>query len=326
MTVTDSPSESAHSEGNAEPVTDPEDPYMDIPAGAPFGPEDMPRYIHDRRLWKLAASTLVDVYVASSMRYPYPYKIAGVTEGRQSIRQTADPGRFILDSDINKEDCTNEDVIERAESLDPYPEYVVPKDYLGEPEETTASIDEFYELWNSSPLADSDTQVMLPVQPPHDEHVNDLLKFPTDAYVVGGVANSTPGVQLGALVDTREVVGRDAYLHGLGFGSNIDFITQVRELPGLVDSVDTSTPERLPINNNAVDRNLSKMQFEYPKGRWSSIVRGEFARAHVTLLTLMLSPFYEGLDDKNPESILMDTADQTDSESIRKVLQEQAGD
>lgn len=80
----------------------------------------------------------VDLYSAGTNdRFWTPYRLSKVDPdesfGRVE-RSNEECFEFILDSGIGKDDVTNATVIEWAERLDPPPSYIVPKDYLHEPE------------------------------------------------------------------------------------------------------------------------------------------------------------------------------------------------
>jgi len=222
----------------------------------------------------------VDVYIPSQFYYDHPFKLGTVGKGRKRVRNTCD--RFILDSGISDPSVTNEDVIDAARRLDA--DFVVPKDYLHKQGKTTDSVSEFFDLYADSGV---DATVLVPLQPPHVSHLDDLPE--SNAYCVGGIAKASPDDQLQALRDVRDAVGDDVYLHGLGFGLNTAFIRTVRQHPTLVDSIDMATVEQAVKGGEVRDKWGEGQSFAYPTGDKSSIVRQSFSQAMLVMYCYMLT-------------------------------------
>jgi len=213
----------------------------------------------------------IDVYVASNMPYPYPFKLGKPRHQSHRIRETCKT--FIQDSGIGDE-TTNKDVLELAKDYDA--EYVVPCDELHNQDATTDAVMGFLELYDD---ADVDADVLIPLQPPYDEHYRELPDF--DAYCLGGIAfDYTAREQVEALHKFRNVAGNHPYAHALGVGGSMTVVRAVANNPDMIQSVDCSTPEQAAMNGKVLDAELGQRQIEILTGEGSSTGRYSLAETN----------------------------------------------
>jgi hypothetical protein len=200
-----------------------------------------------------------DVYVASAIPTEYPLKLQKpATLGKGNAPQTAES--FIMDSGIG-DSVDNETVLDLAHEVDA--DYVIAKDYLHDQDRTTRSVEAFFEIYESHPC---DSTPMVPLQPPHHRHYQDLQGF--DHYVLGGMAGEsvTPEDAVDYVRRAAAVIPDGAYIHALGIGGGR---TVAEELAGegLIDSLDCSTPERAAMFGCVLDRQLRQTEVKIHTGK-----------------------------------------------------------
>lgn len=189
---------------------------------------------------------MTEFFVASNIPHGYPLKLQKPSTASQRVRDTAEV--YIMDSGIG-DDVSNHDVLELATDLDA--DHVVAKDYLHDRERTTESILAFLDAYDDHAC---DADVFVPLQPPHDVHYRDLEGF--DHYMLGGMA--VDGFDDDERVDMVRRFRRvepDAYVHALGVGGGLRFVSSVAGR-GLVDSADAATPELAAMYGSVLDDNL----------------------------------------------------------------------
>lgn len=218
----------------------------------------------------------IDIYVASNMPYPYPYKLGKPRHQTDRIRESA--VTWIQDSGIGDE-TTNADVLELAAESDA--DFVIPCDELHDHDATTAAVHEFLELHDDS---DVRATPLIPLQPPYDEHYRDLPDFP--AYALGGIAfDYSADEQISAIEDFRRAAGPEPYAHVLGVGGSMTVVRYVANNPDAVQSVDCSTPEQAAVNGRVIDAQLAQTRIEILHGEGSSAGRYALAETNAYQLT-----------------------------------------
>lgn len=197
---------------------------------------------------------MTDVFVASEYPTDYPRKLQKPGNVTQTVRDTAET--FIFDSGIG-DDTTNEEVLRYADEYDA--DYVIAKDYLHDKERTTESVREFLQLYDRHPC---DATPMIPLQPPHHEHYQDLDGY--SHYVLGGMSVPELSTQdrIRYVLDFARVVEGNPYIHALGVGGGRKFAEKIAPL-GILDSVDCATPEIA--------------------AKSGKVIRSDFAQRHVTV-------------------------------------------
>jgi len=207
------------------------------------------------------------VFVASNMPTDYPWKLQKPSTVNDRVRDTAET--FIMDSGIG-DDVSNKEVLDLAHEYNA--EYVVAKDELHDFAATTQNVKEFLELYEEHGC---EATVMVPVQCDpetnrwHADHIDDL---PDHAhYVLGGMAVDEVGTteQIKAIKNFREKVGPKPYVHGLGVGGGIEFVSKVAG-KGWLDSVDCATPEMAGQFGSILDERLRQKQVRVMSGDGAS--------------------------------------------------------
>jgi len=209
----------------------------------------------------------MNVFVASNMPTDYPWKLQKPSTVNDRVRDTAET--FIMDSGIGDE-VSNQEVLDLAYEYTA--DYVVPKDVLHDFEQTTANVTEFLSLYEDHPC---EATVLVPVQcnPEtdewHSDHVDDLPIH--THYVLGGMAVDEVSTteQITAIKNFRQHVGSEAYVHGLGVGGGIEFVSKVAG-KGWLDSVDCATPEMAGQFGSILDERLRQKQVRVMSGEGAS--------------------------------------------------------
>lgn len=232
----------------------------------------------------------IDVYVASAMAYEYPCKLMKPAHASHAVAESCDT--LIMDSGIGDDDLTNRDVLHEAHEYGA--DYVIAKDYLHDQDRTTESVREFYDEYSTHPCT---ATPLVPLQPPYLEHWREL-DCP-GMVVLGGMMRASGRETVQALREFRDAAGNSVHVHGLGVGNNPDFLQAVRENPELVDSVDCSTFEQMPVNGTIADSGLKQHKFQYPRGKHSSVFRWRMAQWMVLQLNYLLGPFADVEFDEN---------------------------
>ncbi len=206
--------------------------------------DDTPMSRKDEALQQiLARNNQCQIWIGGSEnnRFNYPYRLVPVDRVGDRMRNASQ--QLMIDSSINDPTMDNKEVIEKAIEYDA--QYVIPKDYWGEIDKTQESLEAFHELYQQSGC---EATVLWPLQPPHDEHYKKYEGFfsKVSHFAVGGVKDADPEEQIEAVKTVRDAVGPYKHVHGLGMGCSETVIESIWNNHGLMDSMDTSTFERLP--------------------------------------------------------------------------------
>ncbi len=256
-----------------------------------------------RRLEVLLDACPVDIYAASSLKHPWPYRLQNAAECYQASFWRS-PER-IMDSAIG-EDLANEDVL--AEAVEKRATAVVAKDYLHDQEATTDSIHQFVDLHDP----DEHPPAYVPLQPPYNEHVAEVYPLVEEShldhrYMLGGLANASPEVRIDEMLAFRSEVGDEPVAHGLGWGLDDQLVATVREEPTLLDSVDNSSPSQALRNGRIVDKHWQSRPFGVvDKGRYQNVTMGGFEFATLVQAAHRLTPFNGEFADAHNQSAVSD--------------------
>lgn len=197
----------------------------------------------------------------------YPHKLQKPSTVSDRVRDTAD--EFILDSGIG-DDVSNREVLDLAAEYNA--DYVVGKDYLHDQDATTDSIRRFID---QHAYHDTTATPLIPLQPPHAEHYHQLVEQDLDVhehYVLGGMAadDVTTAQQIQWIRDFHHATPNDLYVHGLGVGGGMEFVSKVAG-KGWLDSVDCSTPEQAAMFGKVLDSRLRQREMlAFPGGEGKS--------------------------------------------------------
>ncbi|WP_254762232.1 hypothetical protein [Natrinema marinum] len=244
-----------------------------------------------QRLEMILDECPVNIYAASSLKHPWPYRL-------QKAGECA-PASFwrsqhrILDSNITDPRVTNEDILEEAIQKDATA--VVAKDYLpfhlydrkfdleeltgaaSHREATTQSIQEFIDLHDP----DRHPPAYIPLQPPYVDHIQDIREIVVDShleekYMLGGLKNANPKRRISEAQALRDEIGGEPDLHGLGWGLSDALVESLRHNPDLIESVDNSGPSQAILNDGLLDKHWQKQPFGLVEGQMRNSVAGAF--------------------------------------------------
>ncbi|WP_254861722.1 hypothetical protein [Halovivax gelatinilyticus] len=280
-----------------------------------------------RRLEAILDACPLDIYAASSLKHPWPYRLQNAAE--------CYPASFwrsqhrILDSAIVHPELTNADILEHA--VEREATAVVAKDYLpfesyddrrltdeqqrsletlrskfdDHREATTASIREFIELHDS----EGHPPAYFPLQPPYDEHVrtvwDDVEASHLDhRYMLGGLKDATPERRIDELLAFRAEVGSEPISHGLGWGLSDELVIALRDEPDLLDSVDNSGPAQAIQNNKVLDKHWRTNPCAQVNGKYQNSIGGAFEFAMLLSGAQRLTEFNDDFDSATQQSAL----------------------
>lgn len=254
------------------------------------------RFFH--HIEKLLNAVPLNIYEASRFTHPYPYMLNPANDCRPSVRNTCN--KFIVDSGYKDDEVTNATVLDKAVKSDA--RYLIPKDYIGNQKKTTESVYEFLDLYEKHEAASMDMTPIIPLQPPYDEHHDELSGF--THYALGGVADKKPEQQLQRVQDFRDKVGYEPYVHGLGMGGSFLFVKAVRRNNDLLDSIDISSVSTNITHGKMLDKNLNVNKVSLPRGDKSNIVYSAFAYASLVMLNYIYSDYCEDPDTESDQATL----------------------
>lgn len=249
-----------------------------------------------RRLEVLLDACPVRIYVASSLKHPWPYRLQNAAECYPaSFWRSQDR---ILDSAIG-EDKTNEEVLTHA--VERHATAVVAKDHLGDQSATTESIREFIDLHDP----ERHPRAYIPLQPPYDEHAREVYPLIEDShlehrYMLGGLANSAPRRRIDELHTFRDEVGTEPVAHGLGWGVTDELVMAVRNDPDLLDSVDNSSPSQAVQNDQVLDKHWRATPCKHVDGQYQNTVGGAWEFAMLVQATHRMTPYNDDEIDAVP--------------------------
>jgi len=279
-----------------------------------------------RRLEVLLDACPIDVYAASSLKHPWPYRLQNAAE--------CYPASFwrsqhrLLNSAIMAPELTNQDILNHADER--HATAVVAKDYLpfndyDEDEltdeqldaleslreeypdnvaATTDSIREFSRIYHP----DNHPPAYVPLQPPYAEHVTEVdtiieASSLEPRYMLGGLANASPKRRIEELLAFRAEVGEDPVAHGLGWGLDDELVATIREEPDLLDSVDNSSPQNALRNGRIIDKHWQSRPFGVvEKGEYQNVTMGSFEFASLVQGVHRLTQYNGEFDDLAEQS------------------------
>lgn len=260
----------------------------------------IPRYYKQavRKREEIADATPVDVYCMSiNSWWPWRWKLMSWHEARPCVRESCET--LIIDSGVTRYG-TPEEVLDAAEKT--YADYVVASDITGMedetrpemPDSTMESLAAFMQEADRRACAD---RVILPLQPPYGEFLDDVLDRwwldATDYVAIGGLLTLDDAAErIAALHLVRDRLGDDAKIHALAPGTDPEVIEVIRSNPGLLDSLDVSTPERAVVNGKLPDKTWTQQKVSLPGGTGSSYLNAQYAGAIATQLAFDLAPEY----------------------------------
>jgi len=235
---------------------------LDISPDPPYAEVEMRRLagssIAGPYLAKLIEAAYVDLYLSANVgsttadrgsRAYYPHRLEPVHEIPESATSYPRCYRYIVDSSFNNPEYDNKDVFNAAERVGA--DSVILADELHDIDGTIEAVLEGLDLYKDH---EYDGDVMIPLQPPHDECFNRLKAHGIDTnqtFAIGGLKDASDQRKIKATESLREAAGEEVALHGLGFGVTEEIARAIRETPSLLDSLDYSTPVQQAIGTGA---------------------------------------------------------------------------
>jgi len=259
----------------------------------------------------------IDVYCSSvSQAWAWPWKLTSYYEAAPAAERTCET--LMVDSGVRAWGSPTE-VLNAAGKLDAEwvfatdvtgmespsrdahnsREYPAPEDHGGVFDAALVGIERFIELAGEIGCLG---KVILPIQPPYIEFLDACAERgwldAVDYIAIGGLLNvGAVDDRIDALRNVREYVGTDMRIHALAPSAHPALLWELREQPGLVDSIDLSTPEVAPSNNQLPDvtwrqaRNKQiQGQHTFAYGEGASTIRAAASEMLSLQLAQMLSP------------------------------------
>lgn len=267
-----------------------------------------------RRLEVLLDASPVDIYAASSLKHPWPYRLQNIKECYPSSFWRSQ--NRILDSAILAPEYSNREILETADSR--HATAVVAKDYLpfdaydydelsdeqvavlqrlddtyqDNRAATTDSIREFAALYD----ADTHPPAYIPLQPPYDDHYQTVRSIVESSdldhrYMLGGLAQADPSERIDHLLDFRDVAGPEPEAHGLGWGLDDELVAVIRDEPDLLDSVDNSSPQNAIRNDKVLNKHWQATDCVHVDGIYRNTVSGAWEFAMLVQATHRLTDY-----------------------------------
>lgn len=271
-----------------------------------------------RRLEVLLDACPIDIYAASSLKHPWPYRLQNAAECYPASFWRS-PHR-LMDSAITAPELSNRDVLEHA--LERHATAVAAKDFLpfeeyerlyenGELSEaqidvvrslqrhhgdhrqaTTDSVREFVDVYDP----ELHPPAYIPVQPPYPDHLESVYPIIEESnldhrYMLGGLAEEPPARRIAGARAFRTAVGYQPTAHGLGWGLEDDLLAAVRDDPRLIDSVDNSSPAQAVQNDQILNKHWQSTDCAHVDGQYQNAVGGAFEFAMLVQATHRLTEF-----------------------------------
>lgn len=220
---------------------------------------------------KIIEGAPVKVFFATNTSMlEYPYMLGRPEESSPTLAKQAD--EYILDSGIENEELTTDNIIQRAEDIGATT--VVPKDKIDNPDETTNAVVDM--------LSKTDKDVLIPLQSDDNttrsEHYFELSdKLQEIGYdiadftvALGGIRDHSVEEQILTAKRFRENVGWEPDVHAFGCGIHHEWVVAIRKRPRIIDSLDTSTVSYTVNNGNVFDATMKMRDFELARGKNST--------------------------------------------------------
>lgn len=145
--------------------------------------------------------------------------------------------RYVIDSDPLDDSVTTTDVLDHAHAVGA--EVASLQDVY---QDKGATVDSLLRGLETADDHAFTGELLLPLQAPYVECWEEL-GCPAGHWIgIGGLKDASTPRRLQATRALRQAVGDDAHLHGFGWGVSGGMAQAIRESPGLLDSLDYSTP------------------------------------------------------------------------------------
>lgn len=201
--------------------------------------------LRDEYFRRLVEGAHVEVYLSAvdGARLYWPWRMQPPSEASETYRNSCE--RYIIDSDPLDDSVTTRDVLDCADRLDA--EVASLQDVYHDKETTVDSLLDGLALTDDHAF---DGDLLLPLQAPYVECWKGIGE-PTDHLLgIGGLKDGRPTARRQAAEHLRAAVGEDVWIHGFGWGPR-SLAETIRDRPGLIDSLDYSTPMQNAAQNDA---------------------------------------------------------------------------
>lgn len=195
--------------------------------------------IREEYLRRLVDHAHIELYLSAQdgARIYWPWRMEPPKEATTSYRNACE--RYIIDSDPQDDDVTNQDALDTALRVDA--EVCSLQDVY---QDKDATVETLLEGLAAADSHDFDGMLLLPLQEPYVECWREIGE-PTDHWLgIGGLKDANDADRINATKSLRSAVGEDAWIHGFGWGPRDSLAATIRNDPTLLDSVDYSTPVR----------------------------------------------------------------------------------
>ena len=251
------------------------------------------RYANDEILWlaakirEAAYNCPVRLYCAcqttsDASRFFWPFKLFPVSG--KNVQPAIKPklcDYWILDSNIFDASVTNEMIID-AEA-EHHPNYVVPKDYLGDADRTESSVRDFFKNYSGW------AEPIIPLQPPYVKSYEALRQF-GEYFAIGSIRDANLQTDFGKtrkgiIQILKETDCPKLHLFGVSFSEKIiDLVYNER-----IVSCDSRSWFLAAINGMYREFSGHKVRLNGPFGKDSSLARGQRALSSLLDQAIALS-------------------------------------
>jgi len=219
-----------------------------------------------------------------------------------------------MDSAYKSDDVTNQMLLKKAKEY--CPDYIFPKGYPGNPEETIKSNKEFVRLARKE---DGIFPEVVPiVQPDHADHLEEHRNFYGEfgKVALGGLQKFGSQEQVAVVKQVRGVDGfNERYIHGFGVGTSKPMINAIRNIPDFLDSIDISTAESAIQNGRIPGTTMEQYRTSIPCGEDVTTVRAQFTKGILIMINYLLS---EKVSNKKTDGLY----DGSELEELNKEVEE----
>jgi len=201
--------------------------------------------LRDEYFRRLVDAAHIELYLSASGgaggRIYWPWKMNPPKEAQPRMRNSCE--RYIIDSDPLDDSVTTVDVLDTAVEYDA--EVASLQDVYQDKDATVNA------LLKGLAVADThefDGQLLLPLQKPYLDCWKELGEPTEHMLGIGGLKDARAFERLKAAKELRTAVGTDVWIHGFGWGVT-GLEDAIRDSPGLIDSIDYSTPIQNAMNS-----------------------------------------------------------------------------
>lgn len=186
---------------------------------------------------RLVDAAPIELYLSGmdGARLYWPWRMLPPKSASQNYRDACE--RFIVDSDPQDDTVTTRDVLDTAHRLGA--EVASLADVYHDKNATVDSLLKGLEVYDDHEYSG---ELLLPLQAPYVECWRDLGSPTRHMIGIGGLKDARSRERITATRELRREAGDSVWIHGFGWGPTSELASTIRSNPGLLDSVDYSTP------------------------------------------------------------------------------------